>query len=75
MSTEFVLMMIFGLLCIAMSIDKLTSERKKKKPGAVLHIWHKEDETLSLEMVSLLSTEELTHSKCFLVEVIDHPNS
>lgn len=74
MSTEFILMVIFGLVSIVLSIDKLASA-KKMVPGAVLHIWHKEDETLSLEMVSLLSTEELVTSKRFVVEVIDHPNS
>lgn len=74
MSLEFILMFVFGFLCIVLIIDKLVSD-KKKDPGAVLHIWHKEDDSISLEMVSLLSTEELVTSKRFVVEVIDHPNS
>lgn len=74
MSLEFILMFVFGFLCIALIIDKLIRD-KKKEPGAVLHIWHKEDDSISLEMVSLLSTEELVTSKRFVVEVIDHPNS
>lgn len=72
MNLDFILMLIFGVLCIALIIDKLV---RKEKPGAVLHIWHKEDDNISLEMVSLLSTEELVTSKRFVVEVIDHPNS
>lgn len=74
MSLEFSLMFVFGFLCIVLIIDKLISI-KKQVPGAVLHIWHKEDDSISLEMVSLLSTEELVTSKHFVVEVIDHPNS
>lgn len=74
MSLEFILMFVFGFLCIVLIIDKLVGD-KKNEPGAVLHIWHKEDDSISLEMVSLLSTEELVTSKRFVVEVIDHPNS